>query len=153
MVITALAVGGCSHAAAEPRSAVIVVEGSSCPILQPLHFEHEGTTVADSDGALVQATAATMREHPDVVLLEVAGHASDREGAAAEISRRRAEATVAALVAAGVDPRRLRGRAYGARCPLSREPGDEHVNRRAEFRVAMTTSGPTGAMLGCAPEE
>jgi len=56
-----------------------------------------------------------------------------------------------ALIERKVDRSRIRAKGYGYYCPL--EEGHEESawsqNRRVEFKIVKTTSGPTNAPLGC----
>ncbi len=122
--------------APEPRAKLVE---SQIVISEQVQFE-TGTAVirAESD-ALLTDVARELAEHPELTLVEVAGH-TDSTGAA-ELNRRlsseRAHAVMAWLVAHGVAPARLVAKGYGPDRPLSDNATDEGRarNRRVEFRV------------------
>jgi outer membrane protein OmpA-like peptidoglycan-associated protein len=87
---------------------------------QPLGFGSNSATLLTSSVPALSAIAKALKDHPEVALIEVQGHA-DRRGSDehnVELTRARASAVVAALVAMGVEKSRLLAVGYGARCPL-----------------------------------
>ena len=88
-------------------------------------FESKSTTPAPASLGVIDAIASALKQHPEVLLLEVQGHADGRGDDARniELTRQRAAAVVAALAAKGVASSRLRVAGYGSRCPLAAECG------------------------------
>src|SRR5262249_14217358 len=81
------------------------------------------------------------------------GHA-DKIGTDAfnvQLTNRRAQAVIDALVKRNVDVRRMHPRGYGNFCPL--DPGDSdparEKNRRVEFKIMRIDGVETGVALGC----
>jgi outer membrane protein OmpA-like peptidoglycan-associated protein len=74
--------------------------------------------LGESQPAIGQIAAA-LKQHPEVTLLQVQGHADERGGDASNLAltERRAAAVVDALVRQGVARARLHSAGFGARCP------------------------------------
>src|SRR5262245_3666653 len=88
-------------------------------LAEPIQFDSGGTQIPSSSLRRVRDIARTLQEHAEIALVEVQGY-SDRRGGGArhlELSRRRADAVVAALVGQGVGAQRLHGAGYGGLCP------------------------------------
>jgi outer membrane protein OmpA-like peptidoglycan-associated protein len=97
---------------------------------------------------LLDEVADTLLARPDIVRVEVQGH-TDPVGGIAEnltLSRERAAAVVAALVARGVPPERLTARGYGPTRPRSDNTTDagRARNRRVEFVLETSDSQSPG---------
>lgn len=90
-------------------------------LAQRFAFGSNSATILTSSIPALNAIAKALKEHPEVALIEVQGHADSRgsDQHNVELTRSRASAVVAALVAMGVAPDRLRAAGYGARCPLN----------------------------------
>jgi hypothetical protein len=101
--------------------------------------------------ALLDQLAKAILSLPEIMLVEVTGHAdaaTDFEPLA--MSQARAEAVVAELVSRGVPASRVRARGYGALCRLGTADGPSATARErfVEFRIAKRFTGP-GEPLGC----
>jgi outer membrane protein OmpA-like peptidoglycan-associated protein len=125
-----------------PPPAASLVE-SKIEISEQVQFE-TGTAVlrAESDGILAQVLRV-LGEHPELTAIEIEGH-TDNTGTPElnrTLSRQRAEAVLAWLVARGVAPTRLQAKGYGQDRPIddnATEAG-RAKNRRVEFRVLGAT--------------
>jgi outer membrane protein OmpA-like peptidoglycan-associated protein len=109
-------------AAAPATVAALTLDPSvKVPLSQPFAFGSNSATVLTSSLPALSAIAKALKEHPEVTLIEVQGHADARGGDEhnVELTRARASAVVQALVAMGVASERLRAVGYGARCPLN----------------------------------
>lgn len=110
-------------------------------VLEPLTFDRGSAKLRADTEPTLAAVADTLTKNPEIVLLEVQGHAS-RDDASSdakrlELSDQRAAAVRNRLVALGVASSRLKVQGYG-----STQPIDKHAsalaaskNRRVEFVI------------------
>lgn len=109
--------------AAAPTSAPELALDASVKsaLSQPLSFGRNSSAILALSIPALTAIANALKEHPEVALIEVQGHADARgsDEHNLELTRARAGAVVAALVSMGVSAERLRAAGYGARCPLN----------------------------------
>lgn len=101
-----------------------------------VRFETGSARLVPEARATLDKVAAAMVRHPQPVL-EVGGHTDSRgaDEVNLELSQARAEAVVAYLASAGVDPSRLVGVGYGEIQPIADNdtPDGRQRNRRVEF--------------------
>ncbi|MFH1468372.1 MAG: OmpA family protein [Pseudomonadota bacterium] len=108
-------------------------------IREPLQFRFDTAELLPVSRPTLQAVAAILLEHPEILRVSVAGHASE-EGSFRynyDLSNRRAEAAVRALVEAGIHPARLSARGMGEVVPVSLGEDEESLakNRRVVFQI------------------
>ena len=108
-------------------------------VVEGVDFEAGTDALTDVAREVLAAIAATLRAHPDfAVLVDV--HTDNRGAADANLerSRRRALAVARFLADEGVDPARLRPRAFGESRPRASNATAEGraANRRVELSVA-----------------
>ena len=111
----------------------------------------EGSGVPKGQAAVtIDAVAAYLKSNPQVVLLQIEGHADEpgKPEVLLQLSQSRADAVRKMLIARGTDEARVRAKGFGAFCP--RDPASKPANRRVEFRVAKGAEGPLTTHLGCA---
>jgi outer membrane protein OmpA-like peptidoglycan-associated protein len=122
-------------------------------VFDKIRFKTGSAEILPESNPILDNVAKALNDHPELVLVEVAGHADERgsERLNLDLTQARVDSVMVALVARNVDRKRLRARGYGYYCP--REEGhDEEAwakNRRVEFMIVKTAEGPTGAQLGC----
>jgi outer membrane protein OmpA-like peptidoglycan-associated protein len=82
-------------------------------------FETKSTVVAAGSLPALAQIAKTLKEHPEIALVQVQGHADERGDDAQNVAltQARAAAVVDALTARGVERARLSSAGYGSRCP------------------------------------
>jgi outer membrane protein OmpA-like peptidoglycan-associated protein len=122
-------------------------------VFDKILFRTNSAEILPESNPILDKVAKVFNEHPELVLVEVAGHADERGGAQLNLrlTQARVDSVMVALVARGVERSRLRSKGYGYYCP--REEGhDEEAwskNRRVEFLIVKTAAGPTTTPLGC----
>ncbi|MFO1164585.1 MAG: OmpA family protein [Paracoccus sp. (in: a-proteobacteria)] len=101
-------------------------------------FEPNKSVIAGDPGPTLARLAETMKNCADF-RIEAGGHtdAQGSEAFNAELSRRRAQAVVEAMTAAGIDTRYLTAKGYGESQPVSDNDTDagREANRRIEFTL------------------
>lgn len=122
----------------------IEVQAQNIRISPRLFFPANGAALLPAGLPVLDEIAAVLREHPEILRVELRGHASVGERGVAALSLRRAEAARDYLTAHGVAPTRLVARGDGTDEPADPRatPEGRARNRRVEFRVAAT-DGPT----------
>jgi outer membrane protein OmpA-like peptidoglycan-associated protein len=120
-----------------------------------IHFEFDSPKIHAKSRRLVARVAAFILDHPEIIEVDLEGHA-DARGTDAynqRLSEQRAESTRAMLVKFGVDGSRLRPIGHGKRQLKVQTPLADRRNRRVEFtvvtkhevaRVASDLSGKKG---------
>jgi outer membrane protein OmpA-like peptidoglycan-associated protein len=136
-----------------PDRGSVIVTDDGIIILEKILFETDSADIQEVSYPIVDAVATTMINNPQILFVEIQGHADERSSDEYNIrlTTDRAAAVLAALVQRGVASDRLRSAGYGERCPLdprhTAEAWDQ--NRRVEFKIIRTTDGPTGVEVAC----
>jgi outer membrane protein OmpA-like peptidoglycan-associated protein len=120
-----------------PDRGRVVVTSAEVAILDTIYFSRDSDRIPAQAEPLIDAIAATLRGKPDLVKIEIGGHADGRETEAWGLSARRAAAVRAALVARGIGADRLAIVPYGATRALADADTDvaRDRNRRVEFLI------------------
>ncbi|MEO8554501.1 MAG: OmpA family protein [Kofleriaceae bacterium] len=136
-IVMALALGSLilRPAEAPPERGRVVVTDTETTILDVVDFAPGTATLRGTSPATLDAVADTMRGNPSIELIEVQSHIRDRgDGPAAlELSQQRADAVVAYLVTAGIEPARLTAQGYGDTQPIDRATPAK--NERVAFLI------------------
>lgn len=116
-----------------------VMEDDRITIRQQVRFAFNAATIDPSSNALLDQVADLLLLNPDIRRVEVGGH-TDNVGSEAfnlDLSQRRVDAVVAALVARGVEPERLTPVGYGEMRPQATNETESGraQNRRVEFLI------------------
>ncbi|MCK6588378.1 MAG: OmpA family protein [Polyangiaceae bacterium] len=127
-----------------PQS-VRVVEGE-IRILQQVQFDTGRATIKPVSNSLLDEVAEVVKQHPEIVKIEVQGHTDDRGDPIfnRKLSRDRAAAVVLALVERGVEASRLESKGYGSDKPIASnvyEAGRQQ-NRRVQFKILEKAPKP-----------
>jgi len=122
-----------------PDEGRVVVERDNIRILEKIYFDSGKDTILARSMELINEIATTLNAHPELLVVRVEGH-TDSVGADIRnlrLSQARAEAVVAALVVAGVDPGRLDAAGFGEMRPIAPNDNEEgrQENRRVEFII------------------
>ncbi|NUQ75893.1 MAG: OmpA family protein [Polyangiaceae bacterium] len=120
-----------------PKS--VVLTDTEITILQQVQFASGTATIEPGSATLLDEVAQVLKDHPDILRLEVQGH-TDNKGAPSlnlRLSQARAEAVRAALMSRGVEPDRMVAKGYGADKPLRENTteANRRINRRVQFMI------------------
>jgi outer membrane protein OmpA-like peptidoglycan-associated protein len=108
-------------------------------ILQQVEFDTNRATIHPSSSSLLDTVAEVLKQHPEILKIEVQGHTDSRGVPEVNtvLSQHRAEAVAAALAKRGIDPSRLVAKGYGPTRPLMANLTTQGraKNRRVEFHI------------------
>ncbi|MFO0758458.1 MAG: OmpA family protein [Byssovorax sp.] len=127
--------------------ALVQVGDEGIKILQRVEFATSSDKITGPKSfQVLDAVVGALKGHPDIFLLEVAGH-TDNVGSAADnraLSQKRADAVVAYLVSKGTDAKRLQAKGYGPDKPIADNKSivGRQKNRRVEFNILRSAKNP-----------
>jgi len=108
-------------------------------ILEQVQFDVDRATIKPVSDPLLDGVAAVLREHSELLRVEVQGHTDDtgRKAHNKQLSQARADTVMKALVKRGVDKKRLTARGYGQDKPIADNATEEgkQKNRRVQFVI------------------
>ena len=117
-------------------------EGERGPVLRPetpIRFQSRGAALHEASWPQIQSLARQIRERPEWPRIEVGVYTDGRGDHAFKwrLSQQRAETVRRALIASGVEERRLVARGFGAMVPVADDstPEGRALNRRVELTV------------------
>ena len=125
-----------------PPPPKVVIKTSNPPAITRIEFDKGSSKPKQEADAILKEVAAVMNAHPEIDLVQVEGHAESKEPK--DISQQRADAVRAALIAKGVDGKRLRAKGYRDLCHWGPDR-----DRRVEFKIVTTNGKPSGIDTGC----
>jgi OOP family OmpA-OmpF porin len=128
-------------------AALVQVEEGDIKILQRVEFATNKDKIEGAKSfAVLDAVAGAMKGHPEIFLVEVAGHTDNAGGAADNrtLSQKRAEAVVAYLKSKGTEDHRIQAKGYGPDKPIAdnKTAGGRQKNRRVEFTILKSVKNP-----------
>ena len=102
-------------------------------------FEYDKAVLTPDSQRVIGELANLLKTTPEIELLSIEGHSS-RDGEARrneKLSQERAQATADALIASGVEARRLQVLHFGAKIPVAAgtKEAQRRLSRRVEFKV------------------
>lgn len=108
-------------------------------ILQQVQFDTNKATIKPVSNPLLDEVAGVLKEHPEILKLEVQGH-TDNKGSAKlneKLSQNRAESVMKALAKRGIDAGRMTAKGYGPNQPIDTNDTDagRQKNRRVQFVI------------------
>ena len=126
-------------------------------INQKIMFGKGDATITPDSMKVVEAVGAVLKDHKDIELIEIGGHAS-KEGNEyynRNLTQRRTKSVQDKLIELGVEKQRLTPVGYGYYCLL--DPGDTEAanekNRRVEFRILFRKGKALDTKRGCQAAE
>jgi OmpA-OmpF porin, OOP family len=136
-----------------PDKGDVIIEDKNIVILKKIKFKTASAEILPESNEILDAVATTVIHHPEFTLIEVAGHADERSDDAynLRLTQDRVNSVMNALIARRVNRSVLRAKGYGEYCPDDPGHNEEawEKNRRVEFKIVKTNTGPTGVELGC----
>jgi outer membrane protein OmpA-like peptidoglycan-associated protein len=116
-----------------------IVAKTQVEVKEKILFETNGFDIKAESNSLLDAIATLLIEHPELLKIEVGGHTDDRGNDAynLELSQKRVDSVVAALVKRGVPANRLVAKGYGETVPVgdNKTTAGREANRRVEFNI------------------
>ena len=117
---------------------LVFIAAGQVKILEQIKFKTNSAEIIGSQ-TIIDEVAKVLKDHPEVKHVRVQGH-TDNTGTAIwnkDLSRKRADAVVAALVKAGVAKARLSSEGFGLEQPIADNSTEEGrtANRRVEFHI------------------
>jgi OOP family OmpA-OmpF porin len=133
---------GCPAAGDQVR-----LEGDKLVLDEIIHFDTDSPRIRHASWALCKKVADFIQANPDVLEIDIEGHA-DETGTSAHnlvLSRDRANAVKTLIVKYGVDAKRITTHAYGETRPKVPGHAEEQLkqNRRVEFTVTRSRARAT----------
>ena len=136
-----------------PDKGKVIIEGNEILILEKVQFATDSARILPASNEILDAVAATLKGHPEFLVLEIAGHADERASDEhnLKLTKARAASVMDALRSRGIASGRLISQGYGEYCPLDNAstPAAWEKNRRVDFKVVKTEDGETGVARGC----
>jgi len=143
----------------EPEPARVELRDDRIVINEKIQFAYNDDRILPQSFSLLDEVAAVIKQNPQVMKIEIGGHASTEGGDDhnLQLSDRRAHAVMKHLVEkAGVDAGRLTSKGYGEQKPLVHPDDSEEqreVNRRVEFLILEQQPRSTEASEPAIPED
>ena len=122
-----------------PDDVIAVVSGEKILILDKILFVYNKDRILKKSQPIVDAVQATLLANPSIKKIRIEGHTDDkgRDAYNQQLSEKRANAVMRALVKAGVSPERLVAVGYGETRPIATNKTEDgrESNRRVEFTI------------------
>jgi OOP family OmpA-OmpF porin len=117
-----------------------------------LYFDAKAHKLAPEHDATLQAVAAALKDHPEIKKVRIEGHSDpcghEKTTSAFNVSQRRADTVLKALIDLGIDPTRLEAIGYGSERPIidvSSLSGQARLDACAKQRRVQFTILPDAA--------
>jgi outer membrane protein OmpA-like peptidoglycan-associated protein len=108
-------------------------------IRDQIKFRFDSAELDPASDPILQAVAAILVEHKEIVHVRIEGHTDNKGGAAYNLalSQRRAASVLKWLTGHGIDKKRLESQGLGLKTPIDSNATDEgrRNNRRVEFHI------------------
>jgi OmpA-OmpF porin, OOP family len=118
---------------------LVEIESERLSLRDAIHFDTGKDTIRPESDKVIEAIAGLLRTHPELQRVRVEGHTDNVGGAAynKDLSRRRAESVMRALVTRGIARDRLEAEGFGFEKPITSNATalGRAKNRRVEFTI------------------
>ena len=122
-----------------PDKGLVVERKGRLEILQKIYFETNKFTIKSESFPVLDAVAVTMKQSPGILLVEIQGHADERDSHLhnQELTDGRSKAVRDYLINKGVEAERLKAKGFGETKPIDKNHNEEawSKNRRVEFVI------------------
>jgi outer membrane protein OmpA-like peptidoglycan-associated protein len=122
-----------------PDKGRVIVRKGKIEILDKIYFETDKAIIKPISFPILNAIAATLKGNPQILLVEIQGHADERGSHEHNdsLTSDRAHAVMVYLTEHGVEAQRIQSHGYGKRKPLCEKHNEEcwSKNRRSEFVI------------------
>ncbi|WP_437927727.1 OmpA family protein [Sorangium sp. So ce291] len=112
-------------------------------ILQQVQFDTGKATIRAVSNELLDEVAGVLKDHPEILKIEVQGHTDDRGTRQfnTKLSQARAESVLRALVERGIPVERMQAKGYGPDVPIAENKTEagRQKNRRVQFNIIEKT--------------
>lgn len=140
-----------------PKPALAEIQGEDIKVNGKILFETASAKLDGADDPILDEVAKIMKDHKEIELVEIEGHA-DHQGDAKQnvtLTDNRAKSVVEALVKRGIDKSRLVSKGYGEYCPVEQgdTPAAHEANRRVVFKILKHNGKATNVATGCPEAE
>ncbi len=120
------------------------VKDGEISILEQVEFETGSAKIKPASDALLEEIAGIFKKFADITKVEVQGHTDNQgnKGTNKTLSQQRAESVKKALVARGIDQKRLFAKGFGSDVPIAGNETEEGraKNRRVQFVILERAS-------------
>ncbi len=122
-----------------PDKGKVIVRRGKLEILDKIYFETDKAIIKPISYPILDAIAATLKGNPEILLIEVQGHADERgdDDYNMRLTEARSQSVRTYLSDKGVEPGRLQAHGYGETRPVCNEHNEDcwSKNRRVEFVI------------------
>jgi OOP family OmpA-OmpF porin len=132
-----------------PPPARVVLTDSSIQITEKIQFALNDAAILPASNGLLAEIVTVMKDNPQIEIVQIEGH-TDSSGSPAKnrtLSLKRAESVIAALVAGGIEKKRLVPKGFGPDKPIADNATDagKESNRRVEINIVK--QGPKKTLV------
>jgi len=122
-----------------PDKGRVVVHKGRIEILDKIYFETDKAIIKPVSYPILDAIGATLKGNPQILLIEIQGHADERgaDSYNMRLTDDRAHAVMKYFTNKGVEGNRLKAKGYGETRPVDKNHNEEawSKNRRVEFVI------------------
>ncbi|HEY0191178.1 MAG TPA: OmpA family protein [Kofleriaceae bacterium] len=112
---------------------------------ETVQFENDSAVLLDRSKQLLDEVATVINDNADIKRLVIEGHTDSNATHAhnQKLSEQRVESVKAYLIGKGIDPKKLRTKAFGETKPIADNKTEEGraQNRRVDFRIIERKKG------------